>query len=34
VRGLAGTPDLVFPPLRKIINVHGCFWHPSSIATF
>ena len=27
VRGLPGTPDLVFPRLRKIINVHGCFWH-------
>jgi DNA mismatch endonuclease (patch repair protein) len=27
VRGLAGRPDLVFPRLRKIIFVHGCFWH-------
>ena len=27
VRSLAGTPDLVFPRLRKIINVNGCFWH-------
>ncbi len=27
VRGLQGTPDLVFPRLRKIINVNGCFWH-------
>lgn len=27
VRSLPGTPDLVFPRLRKIINVHGCFWH-------
>ena len=24
---LAGTPDLVFPRLRKVIFVHGCFWH-------
>lgn len=24
---LPGTPDLVFPRLRKIIFVHGCFWH-------
>ena len=24
---LAGTPDLVFPRLRKIVFVHGCFWH-------
>jgi len=27
VRTLPGTPDLVFPRLRKVINVHGCFWH-------
>jgi len=26
-RDLPGTPDLVFPRLHKIINVHGCFWH-------
>lgn len=24
---LPGKPDLVFPRLRKIILVHGCFWH-------
>jgi DNA mismatch endonuclease, patch repair protein len=24
---LTGKPDLVFPRLRKIIFVHGCFWH-------
>jgi DNA mismatch endonuclease (patch repair protein) len=27
VKGLPGTPDLVFPAHRKIIFVHGCFWH-------
>lgn len=27
VRDLPGTPDMVFPRLRKIINIHGCFWH-------
>lgn len=27
VRSLPGTPDLVFPRLRKIIEVNGCFWH-------
>src|SRR5436190_1875342 len=27
VRSLPGTPDLVFPRLRKIIEVRGCFWH-------
>lgn len=26
-RDLAGTPDLVFPRRRKVIWVHGCFWH-------
>lgn len=26
-RDLPGAPDLVFPSLRKIILVHGCFWH-------
>ncbi len=24
---LPGNPDLVFPGSRKIIFVHGCFWH-------
>lgn len=24
---LPGHPDLVFPSRRKIIFVHGCFWH-------
>lgn len=26
-RNLPGTPDLVFPRMRKAIFVHGCFWH-------
>lgn len=26
-RDLPGTPDLVFPGLRSVIFVHGCFWH-------
>lgn len=44
VAGLPGKPDLVFPSRRKIILVHGCFWHrhkcrkgrslPSTRATF
>jgi DNA mismatch endonuclease (patch repair protein) len=25
--GLPGKPDLVFTPRRKVIFVHGCFWH-------
>ena len=24
---LPGKPDLVFPRHRKVIFVHGCFWH-------
>jgi DNA mismatch endonuclease, patch repair protein len=24
---LPGKPDLVFRPKRKVIFVHGCFWH-------
>jgi DNA mismatch endonuclease (patch repair protein) len=27
VSDLPGKPDLVFPKLRKVIFVHGCFWH-------
>ena len=26
-RDLPGTPDIVLPRRRKIIQVHGCFWH-------
>jgi len=26
-RDLPGTPDLVFPGLRKVVFVHGCYWH-------
>ncbi|HEY2169398.1 MAG TPA: DNA mismatch endonuclease Vsr [Candidatus Angelobacter sp.] len=24
---LPGRPDLIFAPRRKVIFVHGCFWH-------
>lgn len=27
VGSLPGTPDIVLPVRRKIIFVHGCFWH-------
>lgn len=27
VRTLPGSPDLVFPSRKKVIFVHGCFWH-------
>lgn len=26
-KDLPGRPDIVFPSRRKIIFVHGCFWH-------
>lgn len=26
-RGLPGKPDIVFSAKRKVIFVHGCFWH-------
>ena len=30
VRKLPGTPDLVFTSRKKVILVHGCFWHRHS----
>jgi len=27
VSNLPGKPDIVFPNRRKVIFVHGCFWH-------
>lgn len=26
-RDLPGVPDLVFPARKKVVFVHGCFWH-------
>lgn len=26
-RDLPGTPDICFPSRKKVIFVHGCFWH-------
>lgn len=26
-RDLPGKPDIVFPKKKKIIFLHGCFWH-------
>lgn len=31
-RSLPGAPDLVFPSTRRIILVHGCFWHGHTCA--
>lgn len=27
IKGLPGKPDIVFGPKKKIVFVHGCFWH-------
>jgi DNA mismatch endonuclease (patch repair protein) len=27
VKSLPGSPDLVFRRLKRVIFVHGCFWH-------
>lgn len=27
LRGLPGTPDIAFTRRKKVIFVHGCFWH-------
>jgi DNA mismatch endonuclease (patch repair protein) len=27
VKGLPGSPDLVFGRRRKVVFIHGCFWH-------
>ena len=24
---LPGRPDMVFPSRRKVVFIHGCFWH-------
>lgn len=26
-KGLPGSPDIVFPSRKKVVFVHGCFWH-------
>jgi DNA mismatch endonuclease (patch repair protein) len=26
-KDLPGKPDIVFPKYKKVIFVHGCFWH-------
>lgn len=26
-RDLPGVPDLTFPRRRKVVFIHGCFWH-------
>ena len=31
-RDLPGSPDLVFAGRKKVIFVHGCFWHQHACA--
>ena len=31
-KDLPGKPDLVFPTRRKVVFVHGCFWHQHASA--
>lgn len=26
-KDLPGSPDIVFPSRKKVVFVHGCFWH-------
>jgi DNA mismatch endonuclease (patch repair protein) len=26
-KDLPGKPDIVFPRFKKVVYVHGCFWH-------
>jgi DNA mismatch endonuclease (patch repair protein) len=33
-RDLPGAPDLVFAGTRKVIFVHGCFWHLHDCGNF
>ncbi|MCG2585761.1 very short patch repair endonuclease [Massilia sp. TS11] len=33
-RALPGKPDIVFGARRKVIMVHGCFWHRHSDCPF
>jgi DNA mismatch endonuclease (patch repair protein) len=27
VKSLPGKPDIVFGPRKKVVFIHGCFWH-------
>lgn len=31
---LPGSPDIVFPSLKKVIFVNGCFWHKHNCKKF
>jgi DNA mismatch endonuclease (patch repair protein) len=30
LRRIPGSPDLAFPARKKVIFIHGCFWHKHS----
>lgn len=31
-KSLPGRPDIVFPSRRKVVFIHGCFWHGHNCA--
>jgi DNA mismatch endonuclease Vsr len=33
-KDLPGRPDLVFRPRKKVIFVHGCFWHRHEVCLY
>jgi len=33
-KNLPGKPDIVFPRLKSVILVHGCFWHRHDCTLF
>lgn len=33
-KDLPGKPDIVFPKIKKVIFVHGCFWHKHNCKYF
>lgn len=33
-RKLPGKPDLVFPKYKKVVLIHGCFWHGHESCTY
>lgn len=34
VKGLPGSPDIVLPKYRAVVNVMGCFWHGHECEAF
>lgn len=34
VKNLPGSPDLVFPKYKAVIQIHGCYWHAHDCERF